>query len=117
MKATLLTFATACSVAVVALAQTDPQSPDALSPAPGSDYSPLEWGAHHTVWGRVVWEQAPSGELVPHTNSYVDLARGLNVLRNGAWVRASELIEGFPGGAVARQGQHSVIFANNLATD
>jgi hypothetical protein len=37
-------------------------------------------------------------------------------MRNGVWSPASEQIEGFPGGAVARQGQHSVIFANNLAT-
>jgi hypothetical protein len=79
-------------------------------------YSPLERGPHHTVWGRVVWETSPSGEAVPHTNSYVELATGLNVLRNGTYIPASEGIESYPGGAVARGGQHSVIFANNLAT-
>jgi hypothetical protein len=53
---------------------------------------------------------------VPHTNSYVELATGLNVQSNSAWIPASEQIEAFPGGAVARHGQHSVLFANNLNT-
>jgi hypothetical protein len=63
-----------------------------------------------------VLEKSPDGSTVAHTNTVTELATGLNVLRNGLWTRASEQIEGFPGGAVARQGQHSVIFANNLAT-
>jgi hypothetical protein len=116
MKPTLPIFLTFFAIGSLGLAQVaQPSSPE-LPPRPSSGYSALERGPHHTVWGRVVWETAPSGELVPHTNSYVELATGLNVQSNSAWIPASEQIEAFPGGAVARHGQHSVLFANNLNT-
>ena len=35
---------------------------------------------------------------------------------NGQWQESKEEIELFAGGATARQGQHKMIFANNLAT-
>ena len=36
--------------------------------------------------------------------------------KTGQWIESQEVIEGYPGGAVARQGQHQVLFANDLAT-
>jgi hypothetical protein len=116
MKPTFPIFVAFFAISNLGLAQVDQLASSELAPRPSSGYSALERGPHHTVWGRVVWETAPSGELVPHTNSYVELATGLNVQSNSAWIPASEQIEGFPGGAVARHGQHSVLFANNLAT-
>jgi hypothetical protein len=52
------------------------------------------------------------------TNSYKELCTGLHYLdpNTGQWLESQEVIEGFPGGAVARQGQIQMVFANDLAT-
>jgi hypothetical protein len=79
-------------------------------------YAVVEQGANHRVWQRATYEILPSGQKVPHIHQYTELATGLNYQKNGQWVESKEEIESFPGGAIARQGQHQVIFANNLAT-
>ena len=65
-----------------------------------------------------VWEQAGNGldasGLVKHR--YVELATGMHYWENGQWAESKAEIELYGGGAIARQGQHKVIFANNLAT-
>jgi hypothetical protein len=48
------------------------------------------------------------------TKSYVELASGLHYWKDGEWVESKEEIELFQGGAVARNGQHQVIFAPNI---
>ena len=63
-----------------------------------------ERGPHHRIW----------------TNSaggtYTELANGLHHLDpNGQWVESSEQIEILNGVAVARQGQHQVIFSASPA--
>ncbi len=82
-----------------------------------ADYYINSRDVHSRVWSRVVFETDPWGRAVPRTNSYVELATGLGrVLPDGTIVDATEKIETFPGGAVAREAGHQVIFANNLAT-
>ena len=85
---------------------------------PGQDtpYTEVDRGLHHRVWERTQYELSPSGQPVPKVHRYVELATGMYRLASGQFVEASDTIEPFPGGAIARQGQHSVIFANNLAT-
>jgi len=47
---------------------------------------------------------------------YFELATGLNHWQDSGWVPSTEVIESFQGGAVYRNGQHSVIWANNPNT-
>jgi hypothetical protein len=90
----------------------------ALAQATPGDYSIAKCGPNHRVWAKVTWQTNASGRITARTNSYTELASGLNYLNptNGQWTESREVIEGFPGGAVARHGQHQVIFANDLAT-
>ena len=37
--------------------------------------------------------------------------------QTGEWIESQEVIEGFPGGAVARQGQIQMIFPNDLSSE
>jgi len=84
-------------------------------PSPTS-YSVIGRDANSRVWERTVYERGPSGQAIPKKHNYIELATGLHYWQNGQWQESQELIESFPGGAIARQGQHKVIFANNLAT-
>src|SRR5205085_7730950 len=72
---------------------------------PESEYSIEESGPHHRKWSRVVWETDAAGNQIAKTNSYIELASGMNYLRGNKWVPAREEIEGFANGAVARWGQ------------
>ena len=56
----------------------------------------------------------PDGRNRTEDHYVTELASGLNYLKEGQWVPSKEEIEIFQGAAVARQGQHSVIFAANL---
>jgi hypothetical protein len=89
----------------------------ATLPAP-TPYAVVSRDANSRVWERTVYELGPSGQAIPSKHRYVELATGLNFWDSTAkqWQESQELIEMFPGGAIARQGQHQVIFANNLAT-
>lgn len=86
------------------------------SSSAGTGFQIINQGANHRVWQRVFSETDATGRTVMQTNSYTELASGLNYWKDGQWVGSKEEIEVYPGGAVARQGQHQVIFARNLAT-
>lgn len=82
-----------------------------------SSHAIVERGPHHRVWERIEYQATPWGVNVPRVHRYTELATGLHRLdEQGAWVDSSDEIEAVPGGAVARQGQTRVRFANNLAT-
>ncbi len=76
----------------------------------------VQRGPHHRVWQKVDHFQAPNGRVQYRTNSYVELATGMHHLVGDQWVESKEEIELFQDGAIARQGQHQVIFAPNLNT-
>jgi hypothetical protein len=105
-------------------AQTISSSRSASSVNPGqtapsdTPYAVTEWGANHRVWQRTTYETTPDGRQIPQIHKYTELATGLNFWNSttGQWQESQELIESFPGGAIARQGQHKVIFASNLNT-
>jgi len=68
----------------------------------GQRYSVVERGAHYKV------VQAPTGR------NYMELADGMHYRKDRQWVESREEIELVDGGAIARQGQHTVAFAANL---
>jgi hypothetical protein len=71
--------------------------------------------AHSQVRSRtsVEWD-ALAGRSVERRHNYIELATGLNYLQDGQFVPSREIIELLPDGfAVARQGQHQVIFNPN----
>ena len=74
----------------------------------------VERGPHHRVWERKTVEVLPNGRSITNRSSYTELATGMHYLKDGQWLESKEEIEIFQGAAVARQGQHSVIFAAQL---
>ena len=90
--------------------------PEPVTASQDSAYAVVERGPHHRVWERTTSDIAPDGRAISQVHRYIELATGMHYWQNGQWVESQELIESFPGGAIARQGQHQVIFANNLAT-
>jgi hypothetical protein len=87
-----------------------------LAAAP--DYSVVERGPNHRVFQQVVSSTDARGRVLYTTNSYTELSSGMHFQdpRSGQWIESQEVIESFPGGAIARQGQVQMIFANDLAT-
>ena len=76
----------------------------------------LETGPHHRVVQTVKVGLDQRGQQVTTTNSYVELATGMNVFSEteGKWVPASDQIELVNGGAIAARTQAKVIFLPNL---
>jgi hypothetical protein len=79
-----------------------------------SNYQIVERGPNHRVIQRVTWTNE-LGKAVARTNAYTELATGMHYRENGQWKESKAKIKAFPDGAVARQGQHKVIFAYDLA--
>jgi hypothetical protein len=81
-------------------------------------YSVVQRDANSSTWQRTTYEQMPSGDWIPHVESYQEVATGLNFKDpdTGEWTESAEVIEPISGGAVARHGQHKIIFAADLAT-
>ena len=53
----------------------------------------VETGPHHRTWQTVKVGLDQRGQQVMTTNSYVELATGMNILSEGRWVPASDEIE------------------------
>ena len=97
----------------VGYGQTLSQAAKALPP--DTAYAVASQGANHRVWEKTSYELGPDGKAVPKIHRYTELASGLNYKdASGQWQASKEEIESYPGGAIARQGQYQVIFANNL---
>ena len=50
-------------------------------------------GPHHANWQRISQYQTASGKTFWRTNGYIELTTGLNVLSNGEYVLAQEIIQ------------------------
>ena len=114
------TFCAGLLLSAVAISVPAQPSPTTAIPAAGSNnedqFSVIEAGLNHRVWQRVEWQTLPTGKRIPRFHRYTELASGLHYIDDtGQYAESKEIIEGFPGGAVARYGQTKVIFANNLA--
>jgi hypothetical protein len=75
-----------------------------------------ERGPHHRVWQQPVPVATHFNQTRWITNSYRELSAGMHYFKEGAWLEASGEIELLNGGAMARQGQHTVTWAANLNT-
>src|SRR5437773_636932 len=76
----------------------------------------VETGPHHRTWQTVKVGLDQRGQQVATTNSYVEVATGMNVFSEaeGRWVPASDEIELVNGGAIAVRTQAKAIFLPNL---
>lgn len=110
---TALSLLCASFLPLPVLAQGTVSSPAVPDPEP---YAISQIGLDHRVWSRTSWEVAPDGRLLARTNSYTELETSMYYLKDGRLEPSVALIEGFPGGAVARRGPFKAIFANSLAT-
>src|SRR5438309_526777 len=77
-----------------------------------SGYTVTKRGADYAVHQKTILENGTN-----RVHTYTELASGLNYKNaKGQWMESKEEIEPFANGAIARQGQYQVIFANNLNT-
>jgi hypothetical protein len=77
-----------------------------------------EKNADSQEWHRVDTFLDAKGDIVLKTNvAYIELQTGMHYLEEGHWKESRELIEAFPGGAIARHGGHKVIFAENFYSE
>ena len=84
-------------------------------PAP-TPYTVVSRDANSAIWERTTYELSPSGQVVPRTHRYTELATGLNFWSNGQWTPSREEIDLLPDGmAAATNGQHQVYFPSDLA--
>ncbi len=84
---------------------------------PAQDYSVVETGPHHRVVSRVSRLGDANGQAILQTNSYVELATGMNFLNErGGWEESKEEIEVLTddSGAAALHGQHKVTFPPDI---
>ena len=79
------------------------------------NYVAAQLGPNSCVWQSAIpISTNQQGQVTYRTNSYTELATGLNHLVNGKWVPSSENIQITAGGGVAINGQHQVSFAANV---
>lgn len=74
----------------------------------------VERGLHHRVWQRAIIQPLPGGRSITNRSSVVELESGMHYVKDGQWLESREEVEILNGAAVARQGQHQVIFAANI---
>ena len=75
-----------------------------------------ERGPNHRVLTRTVQIPGGDGKTITRNESYMELGTGLCFQKDGQWVDSSDVIEPFPGGAVAHSGQLKAAFSANLNT-
>ena len=75
-----------------------------------------ERGPHHRLVQFTNTITLPNGRVIRRTSGYTEIAVGMHYQENGQWIESREEIELFQGGAIARHGPYSVIFAPNAAT-
>lgn len=79
------------------------------------NYTVNDLGGNYRVWQNAVPIFTNDSRQVSYrTNSYTELATGMNFLSNGEWVPSSDVIQITPGGGAATNGQHQVFFAANI---
>jgi hypothetical protein len=79
--------------------------------------SAIAMGEDFAVYERVTATVDAIGRPTLTTNRFTLLGNNLHYRENGEWKRSEDLIESFPGGAVARRGPNQAIFATDLNTD
>jgi RHS repeat-associated protein len=79
------------------------------------NYTIADVGANFRLWQSVVTSfTSQSGQILFQTNSYTELATGMNYLSNGQWMPSKENIQITAEGGAATNGQHQVGFVANI---
>src|SRR5262245_38776436 len=107
MKTVICAASLLAGIAICALGQ----SPYLTAP---SGYTLVEVGQHHRTWAQMVVQTNLQGEIQLSTNSFVELATGLNRWDGLQWVEANPELVRERGGIIGRGAGHSAIFAKNL---
>jgi len=98
------------SIGMICLTAGMVLSPHLLHAQTAGSYAVVERGANYRVLQKTAIENGTN-----RIHRYTELATGLYFANsNGQLVESKEEIETYPRGAIARQGQYQVIFANNL---
>ena len=93
--------------------QPQPAGANAVEITP---FAVTQRGPHHRVWEKVLAYTNSQGKTIYRTNSFVEMATGLNVWNGTQWVDASDQIQITPNGASATSAAHQVNFAANINT-
>jgi len=95
---------------------TDPNQAGTTTVPPPTAPQIATTGANINVWQWQTYDLQADNQIATHNHSYTELASGLNYQdpSSGKWVPSQELIVPYAQGAIAQQGQHQVIFADNL---
>ncbi len=104
MKSTKFTFVLLAALPAVGRAQlTSPNGTVTTSPGNTGQYFITSRGPHSNTWLHVTWQTNADGTSTALTNTYVELATGLNFWNAGLgeYVPSKEEIDAYPGGAVA----------------
>lgn len=81
-------------------------------------YQPDERGQHFRNWNSVTTWRDPNGRMAQQTNlAFVELQTGMHYWDGVKWAESQEIIEAYPGGAIAQHGPHKVVFAENLNSE
>lgn len=97
-------------------AQTAPSLTLPCGPEAAGGFVVQERGPDQRRWVQALREPTPFGRTVERRRQFVEVASGLHYWQEGQWRESEEVLEGVPGGALARRGPHRVFFANNLAS-
>jgi hypothetical protein len=83
---------------------------------PPTPYAVVARDANSRTWQRTVYEMSNAGTVVGKPHTFVEYASGLEVMRDGQWIDATEDIQLMPGntGAAATNGQHLAFFPADL---
>ena len=112
MKTSCLAVLFLSSTAVWAQTTTAGNQAQPPKPAP---YSIVQRDANSRVWERYIFEKAPDGTLLAKPHRIIELATGMNYLKQGQWVSSQEQINVLAqGGAEAVQGQHQAYFPGDI---
>lgn len=112
-------FARVLFALVIGAQPTLARQPAAQAPISNKSVSPFfiaERGPNYRVWKSVVTSQNAKGKTIYRTNSFTELATGLNQRQNGQWMDANDTINlaSDGSGAFATNSQHQVAFSANL---
>lgn len=88
--------------------------PAAASSAEEGEYVIAERGQHHQVWRKLTPQTNELGEIAYRTNSFTQLATGLNRQQNGRWIESAPEIVIDGNRALAHGAAHEAIFAGNV---
>ncbi|MEK7676028.1 MAG: hypothetical protein AAB676_09375, partial [Verrucomicrobiota bacterium] len=102
-------------LSATALAQQAAHS--SLAAVADNGYQIAERGKDFAVYRKVTGLTNQTGQVSNKTNEFTLLENNLHYFDNGEWKVSEDVIESFPGGAVARRGPDKTIFSPDLNSE